>query len=605
MDLLIKSLKQAIKNQPVGLETIQTTVLEYLRFFFEGIGIPSFLSDLCLKSSEDYRLELHKIFINTPNREAQYLPGEIYKNLIPTNLKKKLGQVFTPSKTIKEMIANTPIESMYLLNPYMKIFDPACGSGDFLIEAFRTIVDMIDENRDYLAEHFEIDLSHVESHILKNNLYGCDIDPFTAFLASANLRIMSDCLDDPNIKTVDYLFYDQQHSFDLIIGNPPYIGHKNLQISYKKALKKQYLVYSDKADISYCFFEKCFSDLNEYGFLSFITSRYFLEAEHAKTLREFIANHYTVISIIDYGGLNLFQHIGISPVIITLSKGSEQKEIKIIDLNRQKNYEIESDSLNGAVWDINDSQTQAIMNKIKKKSDVLINDVFYIYQGIITGCDEAFIVDDAIIRQYGIENELLVNWIKSSYLKGNDGIIGSRTLKLIYPNNHVIEEMPNTKKYLEKFKDRLKRRRECVTGVRRWYDLQWGRTKDLFERDKILFPYKGSCNQFTLDTRHCYFSADIYMMLPKDKDLNLNETLYFLNSEVFEFVIKSSAKRMGSHLFEYYPYILKKMPFVFIPENIIASPMRYDKMMVLVNEYLYDYFDIDQNERMMIYNRIK
>ncbi|MBV1756377.1 MAG: N-6 DNA methylase [Dethiosulfatibacter sp.] len=601
---MIKSLKQAVKNQPMDLRIIQITVIEYIQFFFKNIEIPSYLEDLQNESDKDYCLILREIFENTPNGENKYLPGEIYKSLIPTNLKKKLGQVFTPSKTIKEIIGNTPIKTMYLSNPYIRVFDPACGSGDFLVEVFRTIVEIIEENRDYLAKHFEIDTKKIESHILNNNLYGCEIDQFTAFLASANLTIVSDCLDAPDIKTVDYLFYETQHSFDLIIGNPPYIGHKNLAISYKKALKNKYLVYSDKADISYCFFEKCFSDLKDQGFLSFITSRYFLEADHAKSLREFIINHYAVIGIIDYGGLNLFQNIGISPVIITLSKGKEQKNVKIIDINRQKTYEIESNALTGTIWDINDNQTKAIMEKIKNKSDSLLDEVFDIYQGIITGCDEAFIVDDAIIQQHGIEKELLVNWIKSSHLKGNDGIIDSKALKLIYTNDHELEEMTNTKKYLTKFKQRLERRRECITGVRRWYDLQWGRKKDLFERDKILFPYKASKNQFTLDTRNYYFSADIYMMIPKNQDLKLKQTLYYLNSKVFEFMIKCSAKKMGSNLFEYYPYILKRMPFLFIPENIIESSLEYDKMMVQVDQYLFDFFEINQVEKMIIDERV-
>lgn len=602
--MLIKSLKRAIKNEPLNLETIQTTVLEYIRFFFKDIEIPTCLDDLCQNTNQDYKLLLKKIFEDVPQGQEQYLPGEIYKNLIPTNMKKKLGQVFTPSKTIKEIIANTPIKSIYLSNPYMSVLDPACGSGDFLIEIFRTIVEIIDENRVYLAEHFEIDLSSIENHVLKNNLHGCEIDQFTAFLASANLRIVSGCVDAPDIKTVDYLFYEEMQSFDLIIGNPPYIGHKNLQIAYKKALKNKYLVYSDKADISYCFFEKCFTDLKNYGILTFITSRYFLEAEHAKTLREFIIDHYSIIGIIDYGGLNLFQNIGISPVIITLSKGSEQKDIKITELNNQQTYTIKSDAFKGAYWDLNDRQSKAIIDKIEKKSDALIDDVFNIYQGIITGCDKAFIVDDVAIQKYGIEKELLVNWIKSSHLKGNEGIIDSKSLKLIYTNTHELEDIPNTKKYLEKHKDRLHKRRECVTGVRRWYDLQWGRKKDLFERDKILFPYKASFNQFTLDTLGYYFSADIYMMIPKDKELNLNNTLYFLNSKVFEFMIKSNAKKMGSNLFEYYPYTIKKMPFVFIPENIIESSTEYDKIMAQVNQYLFDFFQIDQVERMIINNRI-
>lgn len=603
--MLIKILKRIIKIQSIELNTVQSTVLEYIRFFYKNIEIPFYLHGLIYDSEDTYRLELIEIFNSLPPGDIINLPGEIYKNLIPANLKKKLGQVFTPYDTIKKIIDNVPITDMYLSNPYMKVLDPACGSGDFLIEVFRTIREIIEQNRVYLAENFNLDIDNAESHILKNNLYGCEIDYFTAFLASANLAIVSRCVDVPNILVGDYLFSDMNQVFDMVIGNPPYIGHKNLSLSYKKALKEKYHVYSDKADVSYCFFEKSFSDLKGKGMLCFITSRYFLEAEHAKNLREFIVSHYSIIGITDYSGLNLFKNVGISPLIITLSKGSAQKVIRIVNLNANKSYEISKDAFNGNYWNINDNQTRAIIDKFYARADVLIEEVFNINQGIITGCDKAFIVDESTIIKNKLEKHVLVDWIKSSDLKGNDGIADQKSLKLIYPNHRDMDEIPNTIKYLEPYKETLKKRRECVSGIRRWFDLQWGREKTLFEKDKILFPYKASMNQFTLDTRNYYFSADVYMMTSKEAGKKLYNALFFLNSELFEFLIKSSAKKIGTHLYEYYPYLINNMPFIDVPEKIIESNTDYDKIMIQVNQYLYDFLEIGQTERMIVNESIK
>lgn len=603
--MLIKTLKRIIKKKSIDLNTIQSTVLEYIRFFYKDIEIPFNLQELIYDSEDTYRLELKEIFNSLPPGEIIYLPGEIYKNLIPTNLKKKLGQVFTPCDTIKKIVDDVPIKDMYLSNPYMKVLDPACGSGDFLIEVFRTIIEIIEQNHANLAESFGLDIDNAASHIIKNNLFGCEIDHFTAFLALTNLAIVSRCVDVPNIQIRDYLFSDMNQAFDLVVGNPPYIGHKNLSLSYKKALKEKYHVYSDKADVSYCFFEKCYSDLKEKGILCFITSRYFLEAEYAKHLRDFIVRHYSIIGITDYSGLNLFKNVGISPLIITLSKGIEQKDIRVVNLNANKSYEISEDAFNSNHWNINDNQTRAIIDKFNAIADVLIEEVFNINQGIITGCDKAFIVDESTIIRNKLEKHVLVGWIKSSDLKGNDGIADQKSLKLIYTNHRKMEEIPNTIKYLEQYKDTLEKRRECVSGIRRWFDLQWSREKTLFENDKILFPYKASRNQFTLDTRKYYFSADVYMMTAKEEGKKLYNTLFFLNSDLFEFMIKSSAKKIGSNLFEYYPYLINKMPFIDIPEKIIESKQDYDKIMIQVNQYLYDYLEIDRTERMIVNESIK
>ncbi len=107
---------------------------------------------------------------------------------------------------------------------------------------------------------------------------------------------------------------------------------------------------------------------------------------------------------------------------------------------------------------------------------------YNVYQGIVTGNNEAYIFDD-ISKAYDlhIEPELL-----HKMCHGRDidrWYIYNRNRKILYVNSNIeIENYPNAKKWLEGFKGALSERRECTNGVIPWYSLQWPREKDGFLR---------------------------------------------------------------------------------------------------------------------------
>ena len=109
--------------------------------------------------------------------------------------------------------------------------------------------------------------------------------------------------------------------------------------------------------------------------------------------------------------------------------------------------------------------------------------------------------------------------------------------------------------HIEKYKERLNRRREYKNGSRLWYQLQWGRDPKLFLKDKIVYPYKSKSNRFAIDKGGNFCSADVYSFVLKEEvsDYTLAFILGVLNSELYEFYFKLFAKKMGSGIYDYYP----------------------------------------------------
>lgn len=516
-----------------------------------------------------------------------FSPANLYEQLLSTKEKKLLGQVYTPTDIVSSMLKD--VFEIKKLNIDTKILDPACGGGYFLIESFKLI------KKNY--PHFS------DKHIVENMLYGIDIDNFSIFLTKLGLLFYCNThISKFNIFHCDFLFLNEKSliKFDIIVGNPPYIGHKNTDKNYRTLLKESYKeVFYNKSDLSYCFFFKAKKFLKTDGVLSYITSRYFIEAMYADKLRNFIKENFEIISIIDYDGITLFKNIMISPLIILLKNSPINSEnyFNYTKLSSYKNSNIKflyhQKKLNKNGWVILDKKEEVLFKRIEEISNIYIKDICSIKQGIITGLDKAFIVDEFTIEKYNIEKTLLRKWIKNSDISKNN--ISFYNKYIIYTN--IIEDesqYPNTIKYLEPYKEKLMNRRECIYGLRKWYELQWGRNKTDFENDKIIFPYKSSHNNFYYDKNIYFCSADIYLINNININLSYEYLTKYLNSSIFEFYFKCHTKKVGERIFEYYPNKLNNVKLYLPDENLHQIMLDLEK--INIESFLKKVFNISDEE---------
>lgn len=169
--------------------------------------------------------------------------GRAYEQHISRDERKELGQFYTPDFVIDYIL------DRMLVSPDRTILDPACGSGGFLMRAYDRL------RRQYVDEGWEDSLVHEQ--ILKENLFGIDINPFATQLTVMNLLLKD--LNHPtgeiNVvegdtlekleekfdlklyevesplshvtrtdKTLTYALLLKHRPFDVVVGNPPYIS---------------------------------------------------------------------------------------------------------------------------------------------------------------------------------------------------------------------------------------------------------------------------------------------------------------------------------------------------------------------------------------------
>lgn len=527
--------------------------------------------------------------------------GEFYYNNFSENNKEN-GVIYTPYEIAKYMVKNCIKKEDVIKNPYLKIIDPACGIGNIMLIIFKHLYDIyIDSMETIKASNIYIEDS-IEKHIVKNNLFCFDIDGLAIKVLTIDLFERSGESRELNVSRNDFLLLDDEEKFDIIISNPPYVGHKAIKKDYSLKLKEKFKdIFKDKADISYCFFQQAINKVNKGGKIVFITSRYFLESPSGEELRKVLKEYCTLDKIVDFYGIRPFKRAGIDPVIIFITKEFLDKDIEVIKPLKEKDkrkrflehlifeeenslnkFYINRKCLNNKGWILRKEEERNIIKKIEEKSFSSLSNICFSYQGIITGCDKAFIVDNSIIKSFQIENELIKPWIKSSNI--NKTQVSKSEKFLIYADDIDLEE--NYKyalHYIMRNKEKLLQRRECRTGTRRWYQLQWGRKKEIFESKKIVFPYKSSNNRFAIDDGS-YFSADVYCLKLRDNVPYTYEYLVkLLNSKIYEFYFKTFGKKLGEDLYEYYPNNLMKL--------CIPTMMDFHD-----EEKLYDYFDFTSEE---------
>lgn len=516
---------------------------------------------------------------------STFKPAELYEMMLTTKEKKSLGQVYTPINIIKNMLSQ--LFEIKTIDKNTKILDPSCGGGYFLIESFKKIKNTL--------KH-EVD----DKYIIENMLYGIDIDDFSIFLTKLGILFVSSC-EDVSLKIFKFDYLTDSFSlnqFDILVGNPPYIGHKHSSMEYKNKLYELYSdVFYDKADISYCFFKKSKEVLKTDGVISFITSRYFIEALYADRVRAYIKNNFKIISLFDFSGNTVFKDAMVSPALITLSNVNGNKNnfnyVKCNEDNTKEKFIYNQDKLKDTGWIILNDEDEKLFNRIDSISNTFIKEVCDIKQGIITGLDKAFIVDGETINKYNIESNLLKKWIKNSNI--SKSVIKYNDLYLIYTNIIDCEEnYPNAIKYLSFYKNKLQNRRECLRGYRKWYELQWSRTQSDFESPKIVFPFKSNGNNFYYDEKNYFCSADIYFMNKFNSNIPLEYFLSYLNSDIFEFYFKCQAKKVGNNTYEYYSNKLSNTK-IFLPlENSLKNISDFGEISIEI--FLKRVFNISEEE---------
>lgn len=546
--------------------------------------------------------------------DFKYIPadilGNVYENYLGYQLaqsekgmevnkdarkRKEQGIYYTPTYIVDYIVTNAlkPVldkcESWQDLND-IKVLDPACGSGSFLIRALEMIYQKHKEFKNPGADFL------IKTSILLNNIYGVDLDEKAIDFAQLNLLIAA--LDtrmklpplDKNIKNGNSLisgtdaeleeafgknyrdkkpfnwqqefpqvFERENPGFDVIIGNPPWGAVIDAE---REWLEKMY-PRSSKAhkDTYKAFVDMALSILSSKGTMGFIVPSAFLYQPKDQDLRLLITEYgYHVINL----GEKIFQGVEAPCSILIIRKASAGAP-KVFDFSRYDRGSLQN-KLSGEK--IEESSSLRTESRLLEKYELKLDDVFF--------------VKDAGIQYHrsgiGLANKGGNDLYKRVFDKTGVGFKKSQPTwygKLINRYKIAIE---TDEAFNLDYKTVLKSN-ESVSF-----------SKDAFEVPiKILWRQTASGILGIIDEQNRWFRNTIQCAYLKPDYVGKVDMLYalgILNSKLLDFLYKSIVLEAGRVFPQVKITYLKRLPFVIgSKEEQAHLGEKVKKIIVLYKEF--------------------
>jgi type I restriction-modification system DNA methylase subunit len=319
-----------------------------------------------------YEQFLGNVIRITPGHQAKIEPKP--------EVRKAGGVYYTPQYIVDYIVKNTVGKLVEGKTPKevskIKIVDPACGSGSFLLGAYQCLLDY---HKNYYTGNGKIAkgikgntltpdgelTTDMKKRILLNNIYGVDID-FNA-VEVTKLSLLLKCMEgeteasiatqmrlfhdrvlpdlDNNIKSgnslIDTDYYDtaidfgderkikpfhwqqafpevfKQGGFDAVVGNPPYyLVEDDGQKTY---FKKRFKTLHFKINLFTCFCEVAQYLVKKDGLLGFIIPNLLFANDSLTKLREHFIKDYRIKKLINLGD-GVFAQVSMPTMIFIVEK---------------------------------------------------------------------------------------------------------------------------------------------------------------------------------------------------------------------------------------------------------------------------------------------
>ncbi len=502
---------------------------------------------------------------------------ESFELAISTKDKIVNGAVYTPN-FIKSFIVENTISKVKKPLSLVKSADISCGCGAFLFT---------------IANKLKKDTHKSFSKIFDENIFGLDIC-LTSIKRSKillSLLALSHGEDENDFKfnlfCGNALSFDWKlkcisikanEGFDLIVGNPPYVRAKNIDLDSKSLLTNWSVTKSGNTDLYIPFFEIGLENINPNGILGYITVNSFFKSINARELRKYLQTNKFDLSIIDFGDEKLFESKSAYTCICILGKVKS----KHLNFKKESSKTLKKNGLNKFTkipfinldhergWLLNNKQIVENINRIESNGNSL-GVKYKIKNGIATLCNDIYIFKPiaenknsyTLLRngkKFEIEKSICRDIIKPNILKHENEIEAIKE-KLIYPykNNKsvlslIIEKdlknnYPKSYKYLTFHKEELQKRDKGKGDYDTWY--AFGRTQALTDKGyKLLFPYIAKDPHFVFtDQKDMLIYCGYAIFSESVEELKILKQI--LESIVFDYYMKNTSKPYSSGYLSY------------------------------------------------------
>ena len=427
-------------------------------------------------------------------------------------------QHFTPSKIVESMLDLAGYKENLI---GITVLENSFGSGNIIKAVVKRYIE------DALSKGVS---TRKIANGLGRDIYGIELDG----------KLYSECIESLNLMTYSYgitnvkwqlfndnaLLHQYNKTFDLVIGNPPYISYKEIDEENRQFLKDNFTVCKlGKPDYCYAFIELGVNLLSEKGKLVQLIPNNIYKNVFAEQLRALLKTHISVVR--DYPNQKLFGKALTSISVFLYDKS---------DSGDRLNYENVTDGIRISIPRSSLAEKWLFAETKDEQSEYIrFGDVFNASVAIATLCNKAFVLNPKVAEEKEIEADVLRATVSPKTLRyENDK-------KIIFPYYYqegalkkyedFEQRFPNATKHLMEFCDDLKGRDSDKSA--KWYE--YGRSQALAHLDgeKLLVStiITNNVEIYQLDKTTIPYSGIYITVL--DQAYTLQDAMDILTSEAF------------------------------------------------------------------------
>ncbi|WP_446898782.1 TaqI-like C-terminal specificity domain-containing protein [Clostridium sp. LBM24168] len=550
----------------------------------------------------------------------RYKVGQNYENSMNASWRKKNGAFYTPYNIVDFLLKNTMKDIDVLENPFVKVLDPACGCGFFLIGAYKLLFVKFKKNLEALRKKFGKEIYEIDGfeekmslsgyeywsennlsyHLLKNCIFGSDIDPVAVEMTKNNLYSFSRNKFNLDLNVVccnslikwneDYDFCAERRDlnvivdfwskkYDYVVGNPPWVSlSRKFKNTIDNKLEKYYL---DKYDgnrylpnLYEYFIKRSFELLDKNGKVGVVIPDRFASNIQYKNFRKYILERYNVIHLafeIEFPGIN-------TDVMIFIAENNYDMNNKIIVDGKDKiRYTVNQIDYKE---DPNTEFCYSLDNRYRRIKDIVeaesckLRDICTTFTGfignknIITG-----------IRRSKAQIEILKGRNISSYsISGN------------YYYNFIDKNIKGGTKNIEKLK----------------------------YKNKIVLRKTGKDIIAAIDNRGYVIEQSLYGIISKNKQFSVEYILGILNSKLMQWYYRNFLVTNYKSMPQIKKYSLDRIPIKICSNNIkynieklvfsminCTDDVRRNLLQEKVDFNIFELYGLGQDDRDLILKLLK
>ncbi len=590
------------------------------------------MRDIILDTYNPYQFDVIPLEV-LGNIYEQYLGYTIrltdhqVKYELKPEVRKAGGVYYTPEYIVDYIVKNTVGKSLQELSPRkikkLRILDPACGSGSFLIRAYD---DMLNYYRNQKKKKSKLKVGqrklkleyveatprltiHEKSKILREHIFGVDLDKqavevtklslmlkmlegeYGSVLGRAvlpmldrNIRCGNSLISGDILELKEYFGEEwykvepfnwmeefreimvQEGGFDAVIGNPPYVSIKGIKWDARRYYEKVYCV-KGRFDLYMLFMLRAINSLKQHGYWSFIIPNKFATNLQFGDFRRLIATCCIINSLVTYEGYQ-FKGAGVNNMVISCNKDIP-RATDFIYFKKWENHRLihigkqrQSMILSLPANNyvyLQDSSKQVLFNKIRNTGKRY--DFFFdVKDGIVAG---------SIKRVLFSSKRIDSDSYKLYFGKG----VGRYSLQWtgIWVNYKPKEMM--------KLETKIKGSKR--PGL-------WMRDRRIFEDTKILTRKVGIRIIATLDDEGVYYEQTLHGSIPHKfgEPYNIRYFLGILNSTLMKFYYQTFVQQKGKLFPQVRIGILKALPIPTITFSVDHEKKLHDELVALVTVML-------------------